>query len=119
MSNLRAHLDDYVTLRRSLGFALKEADWLLPSFVAYLEAHDARHLTVDLALRWATSPSNVLPITKRQRLGAARGFAAYLHTIDDHTEVPPSDLLPTTIPGSRPTSMPTRRSRRSWPPRAR
>lgn len=94
MSALRTHLADYVALRRSLGFALKEADWLLPSFVAYLEDHDAQRVTTDLALAWSTSPSGVLPVTKRQRLGAARGFAQYLRNIDPATEVPPADLLP-------------------------
>lgn len=95
MSDLRAHLADYVELRRSLGFACKEADWLLPSFLTYLEEHGGRHVTTHLALAWATEP-DVLPITKRQRLGAVRGFAAYLRAIDSGTEVPPTDLLPAT-----------------------
>lgn len=96
MSDLRAHLVDYVELRRSLGFACREADWLLPSFLAYLEGRGGGHVTADLALAWATSPPDVLAITKRQRLCAVRGFAEYLATIDERTEVPPSDLLPAT-----------------------
>jgi integrase len=36
----------------------------------------------------------VLPITRQQRLGVVRGFAKYLKTLDDTTEVPPTDLLP-------------------------
>jgi integrase len=96
VSDLRAHLADYVELRRSLGFACREADSLLPNFLAYLDRRGARHVTADLALAWATSPSDVLAITKRQRLGAVRGFAEYLHAIDDRTEVPPTDLLPAT-----------------------
>lgn len=95
MSDLRTHLGDYVELRRSLGFACREADWLLPSFLAYLEGRGGRHITADLALAWATAP-DVLAITKRQRLGAVRGFAEYLRAIDERTEVPPTDLLPAT-----------------------
>lgn len=96
MSDLRAHLSDYIELRRSLGFVCREADWLLPSFVAYIEGRGAQHVTAELALAWAILPPDVLPITKRQRLGAVRGFAAYLHTIEERTEVPSTDLLPAT-----------------------
>jgi integrase len=94
MSELRAHLGDYVKLRRSLGFVLKEADCLLPSFVAFCEAADAEVVTTQLALAWAVSRPQVLPVTKRQRLAAVRGFAEYLKGFDDRTEVPPPDLLP-------------------------
>jgi integrase len=96
MSELRTHLANYVLLRRSLGFALKEGDWLLPSFVGFLEARDAHHVSTPLALAWATSPSGVLAVTQRQRLVAVRGFAEYLSTIDQRTEVPPANILPAT-----------------------
>ena len=94
MNDLRRQLFDYVALRRSLGYVMKEGDFLLPSFVAYLEDRNARHITTELALAWAISPSGVLPITRQQRLGVVRGFAKYLKTLDDTTEVPPTDLLP-------------------------
>lgn len=94
MNGLSTHLADYIKLRRSLGFAFKEGDWLLPSFVAYLERHGARRVSTEHALAWATSPSGILPVTKRQRLGVVRGFAEYLRNFDAATEVPPADLLP-------------------------
>jgi integrase len=94
MSDLQRQLGDYVSLRRSLGYVTREADWLLPSFVAYLEDRGARQVTTELAVAWAASPSGILPITRKQRLGVARGFAMYLKTFDDTTEVPPADLLP-------------------------
>jgi integrase/recombinase XerD len=96
MSGLRAHLANYVTLRRSLGFVVKEADCLLPSFVEFLETSGADHVTTELALTWATSHPQVLPVTKRQRLMAVRGFAEYLNSFDARTEIPPPDLLPAT-----------------------
>lgn len=92
--NLSGQLADYVALRRSLGFAVKEADWLLPGFVGYLAEHDARHVTCELALAFATAPAQVLPVTHRQRLTAIRGFAGYLHNLDQRHQVPPPDLLP-------------------------
>lgn len=94
MSEVHRQLAGYVALRRSLGFALKEADWLLPAFVTYLDELDATHVTCELALAFATLPSGVLPVTHRQRLGAIRGFAEYLHNVDDRHQVPSRDLLP-------------------------
>jgi integrase/recombinase XerD len=38
VSALEQSLADYLRLRRSLGHELAEAGWLLPSFVAYLDA---------------------------------------------------------------------------------
>ena len=96
MSELPAALEAYVSLRRSLGFVLKEADFLLPSFVAFAQARETPYLTTELALEWANSHPGVLAVTKRQRLSAVRGFATYLKTIDDRTEIPPPDLLPAT-----------------------
>jgi integrase/recombinase XerD len=94
MTELRCHLRDYTALRRSLGFAAKEADFLLPSFLTYLEERHATNVTTELALAWASSPEGVLAVTRRQRLSAVRGFARHLSNLDEATEIPPLDLLP-------------------------
>ena len=41
MSDLAVHLDDYLRLRRGLGFKLVFPGQVLPQFVAYLEAAGA------------------------------------------------------------------------------
>jgi hypothetical protein len=92
---------DYLTIRRALGFKLRREGQVLAQLAAYLERVGAEHLTTELALRWAQLPQNVAPITWAHRLGAARGFAAYLKTIDPATEIPARGLLPVTAP--RPT----------------
>src|SRR6266581_7686383 len=94
MSELRAAVDAYLTLRRALGYSLKRDGYLLPDFVAYLEATGADSVTTTLALAWAMQPSSAHPHWWRQRLGIVRGFARYLNTIDPLSEVPPADLLP-------------------------
>jgi hypothetical protein len=38
MSELSGHVQDYLRLRRALGFKLERAGHLLPQLVAYLEA---------------------------------------------------------------------------------
>jgi integrase len=67
---------------------------VLPQFVAYLEAAGASTVTVDLAMAWARLPADAGTVTVAHRLGAVRGFARYLHTIDPTTAIPPVGLLP-------------------------
>jgi len=93
MSPLRQHLDDYLQIRRALGFKLETDGKLLDSFVAYMEAADADTVTVALALRWATLPSSAKPVYHAKRLRAVRGFARYLHTLDPRHEFLATDLL--------------------------
>ena len=56
MSALQEAVDDYVAVRRSLGFKLKDYPWLLGDLVAYVEAAGASTLTSELAVSWALRP---------------------------------------------------------------
>jgi integrase/recombinase XerD len=94
MSALSSHVQDYLRLRRALGFKLERAGQLLPQLVAYLEAAGAGTVTSDLAIAWARLP-DATPNHWAQRLAIARGFACYLQTIDPATEVPPPGVFPT------------------------
>lgn len=94
MSVLTQHVDDYLRLRRSLGFKLERAGWLLPQFVAYLQDAGAATVTSELAISWARQPAHTRPTHWAQRLAVARGFARYLQTIIPATEVPPSGVFP-------------------------
>ncbi len=93
MTVLRAAVDDYLGIRRRLGFQLERAGELLPDLVRYLEEAGAEHLTSELALAWAILPAGAHPAWWRQRLGIARGFARHLQAIDPRNEVPPDLLL--------------------------
>jgi integrase len=93
MSGFRQAVEDYLSMRRSLGFKLERHGRLLPDLVGYLEAAEASTLTTQLALSWATALAGK-PDEWAIRLSIARGFAAYLQTLDPATEVPPPDLLP-------------------------
>jgi integrase/recombinase XerD len=102
MSELSRHLEDYLRLRRSLGFKLEFPGLVLPSLVSYLEAAGAATVTAELAIAWAGQPRGVLPITWAHRLGAARGFARYLTTIDPATQIPPAGIWPSVSPRPQP-----------------
>ena len=98
MTALEQALADYLQLRHSLGHELAEAGWLLPGFVAYLDACGSPTVTIDAALAWAqqapTSPAGRMTTTGPRRMTAARGFARYLSGIDPGTQVPPPGLMP-------------------------
>jgi integrase/recombinase XerD len=93
MSRLQEHADDYLRLRRALGFKLEHHGQVLPQLVAYLEAGGASTVKSELAISWARLPEAVRPIQWAHRLSVARGFAAYMKTIDPQTEVPPPDVF--------------------------
>ncbi|SRR6266849_1473823 len=93
MSGLRQSAEAYLTLRRGLGFKLRQHGPLLADFVAYLERAGSSTVTTAVALAWATEPQDVQPCRWGQRLCVVRGFARYLSALDPTTEVPPPDLL--------------------------
>ena len=94
MSGLRGHLEDYLALRRSLGFRLGRPGQLLAGFDGYLEEAGAATVTTGHALAWATAPAGADPSWWRARLAAVRPFARYLAPLVAGTEVPPRGLLP-------------------------
>jgi integrase len=94
MSALRTALEDYLVLRRSMGFKLDRAGRLLAQFVAHCEAAGAETVTAPFALSWATLPAEGSQSWHAARLSVVRGFARYLALFDERTEVPPPDLLP-------------------------
>jgi len=91
--SLQRALEDYLTLRRALGYQLQSSGRLLAGFVRFAEHAGARTITTELAVAWARQPQGVAPIRWSQRLGMVRGFARYLVTIDPETEIPPTDVL--------------------------
>ena len=93
MSRLHALLDDYLALRRGLGFKLRAERLLLPGFVDFVEQAGAESVTVELALAWAKKPTGVDPFRWQRRLSMVRGFARYVYAFDPVTEVPPDRLL--------------------------
>ena len=94
MTPLAKAIEDYLALRRSLGFKLRDAGICLAKFAAFLEERGAAHITIPLALEWAQQNPSVEPSTCAQRLGHVRSFARHYQANDPQTEIPPPDLLP-------------------------
>ena len=68
MKPLREAIQEYLTLRRSLGFKLHDAGVALAHFASFMEQHGAIHITTQLALEWAEEPRSVQPAQWAQRL---------------------------------------------------
>ena len=100
MTGLAESLEDYLALRRGLGYKLDSVAGMLRGFVEFAESAGATTVTTELALGWACQPTNASPIWLTHRLSAVRGFASYLYAINPATEIPPADLL--SAPGYRP-----------------
>jgi integrase/recombinase XerD len=92
-NDLSRHVADYLRLRRALGFKLVNEGVILPQFAAFLQKAGQSTVTAQAAIAWAQQPRGVNPINWVHRLGAVRGFARYLQTIEPATEIPPSDVF--------------------------
>ena len=94
MNTLREAVQNYLAMRRALGFKLLLAGNALPDFVTFMEKRRAAHITIRHALQWAQQPPNAQLSTWAERLSFVRGFAQYYRAIDPRTEIPPCDLMP-------------------------
>jgi integrase len=92
MKTLRNRLDDYLTMRRGLGFKLKRAGVELAQLVSFMVERRAEFITNSLALEWVQQslPARHEPAN---RLSIVRGFARYLSAFDPRSEVPAHDLV--------------------------
>ncbi|HET9650423.1 MAG TPA: tyrosine-type recombinase/integrase, partial [Microlunatus sp.] len=93
LQHLQGLVEDYLTVRRALGYKLDGAESILGRFLDYLHDHDAHALTVQHALEFATA-SPASPRTQALRLSAIRCFARWASCQDPDIEVPPGRLLP-------------------------
>jgi integrase/recombinase XerD len=94
MKPLTKAIDDYLALRRSLGFKLHDAGVALKNFASFMEQRQAQSITTRLALDWAQQPRDAQPAHWARRVSFVRSFARHYVATDPSTEVPPAGLLP-------------------------
>ena len=92
MNPLRKAVRDYLAMRRSLGFKLAKHEVCLREFLLFLEQKRASHVSVNLALEWATRDVNHKPGEWASRLSIVRGFTRHWSATDAWTNG--------TVPGS-------------------
>ena len=96
MTGLRRAAEDYLAMRRALGFKLTTQGSQLMSFVAYCESRGSDRIASDLALEWATTTrsGSTHDGYLARRLTSVRIFARHYQTLDPDSEIPPEDALP-------------------------
>jgi len=92
VTTLAASLQEYLTVRRALGFKLARIELMLRGFVCYLDERGEQRITINTAVRWAVLPGGSDSL-HYSRLAAVRGFATYLHGVDATLEIPGVELL--------------------------
>jgi site-specific recombinase XerD len=103
MSALGVAVDEYLAVRRALGFKLDRAEKLLGQFVAYCETVGATTVRTEVAMAWAGLPVGGSSWWYAQRLGVVRAFALWLQAYNPHSEVPPAGCFgPATCPRAFP-----------------
>jgi len=86
--------EDYLALRRRLGFALKSSGQQLIGFARYADSIGHRGpITIELTVGWARLPQDARPCWWARRLDIVRPFAQYRRLFDPQTEIPPAGLL--------------------------
>jgi len=113
MNTLREALQEYLDLRRGLGYKMHCAGLLLPRFVSFMEERHAEHISARMALEWAQRPS-VQPAEWARRLCFVRGFARHRSATDSRTEIPPIGLLPHRSTRASLICTPRKRSGACW-----
>ncbi|MGI0083680.1 MAG: tyrosine-type recombinase/integrase [Nitrososphaerales archaeon] len=94
MNSLKEAVEEYLTMRRSLGFKLCNERTPLLDFVRFLEEQGVSYVTTRLALEWAQKPASASPQRWARRLSFVRCFARFRSATDNRTEIPPYSLLP-------------------------
>lgn len=72
MSALRKAIEDYIDLRRQLGFKLDRPQRWLREFASFMEDCGAPFITNERALQWALRPQRAHPSYWARRLIAVR-----------------------------------------------
>jgi integrase len=102
VKTLNKELDQYLEIRRSLGYKLATEERILRRFVGFARQSRASHITSELFLRWQKKFGHARQDTWGHRLSAIRVFARWLHGLDARHEVPPASLIPYRLRRPRP-----------------
>ena len=87
-------VEEYLTWRRKLGFALRIEGEELGRFARFADQVGHRGpLTTELAVRWATLPAAAARLYHARRLDMVRRLARHLVVVEPTTEIPPAGFL--------------------------
>jgi integrase len=89
-----AAVEEYLAVRRKLGFALHVEGQELDRFARFAEkVGHTGPITTELAVRWATLPADASRLYHARRLDLVRRLARHLAAFEPATEIPLEGLL--------------------------
>jgi integrase/recombinase XerD len=91
--NLSSQLQNYLTVRRSLGYNLSSSERILKQFVSFIEARNEHYVTTELFLQWKQVFGKASQSTWVHRLTMVRQFAVWVHNLDSAHQIPPRSLI--------------------------
>jgi integrase len=92
MNPLHRAVNEYLELRRGLGFKLVNHEPCLREFVSFLARKKTSLITTALAVQFATLHPQQQPKAQAARYSTVRGFARYRSGAEPATEIPPCDV---------------------------
>ena len=93
MKAMTREIDEYLGLRRGMGFKLDVDEIHLRRFAVFLAERKANHITTELALEFACASEAAGVVARVGRLVSIRGFARHLHAFEPKHEIPPAGLI--------------------------
>lgn len=84
-------IDNYLEVRRALGFKLEGTEWLLRSFAEFATARGDRYIVSETAIAWAEQAASVHQ--RNRRLKTIITLARFLHAEDEQHDIPPNGIL--------------------------
>jgi len=92
--NMEERVNSYLQARRSVGYLLRIEGEQLLRFADFADQHGhSGHITLDLAVAWATDSQKSHQIGRARRLEVVRSLAKYCIIFESKTEIPPSHYL--------------------------
>jgi integrase/recombinase XerD len=82
---------DWLALRRTAGFEMANAEYLLGSFARFAAERKETHVRTQTAIDWATQAASA--VRRDERLKAVCRFARHVRVEDDRHELPPANYF--------------------------
>lgn len=93
-SSMQERVESYLQARRSVGYILHIEGAQLQRFAGFADQRGHQgHITLDLAVAWATYSLKSHQIGRARRLEVVRSLAKYCVIFESETEIPPPHLL--------------------------
>ncbi len=94
MRTLRQGVEEYIAMKKAMGFSFCEPERKLKSFCDVMEKQRRSRITIEVAKSWALDGAERPTWWHARKLSMLRAFAVYWKSIEAKTEVWSEDLWP-------------------------